>query len=507
MKSQLSILMAGICLVTTSFAKVWYVSPGPTGNDGAAGTSSAPFATLQHAADATGAGDTVQVRAGNYVGFIMGWDNPQNGTPTHPIVFKADSGATIILRNNKTADGINLEGASYITVDGFTITNAGGTITRAGIRAVTDTGVVIRNNKVDGMGDWGIFTGFSERIIIENNMTSHSKAQHGIYFSNSADYPIIRGNISWGNSDGGIQLNADGSEGGDGIITGALVENNIIYNNGVSGGAALNCDGMQNSRVQNNLIYDNHASGIALFVQDANDASKNDTVVNNTIVMATDGRWAITINSGSTGAIVYNNIIYNNQSSRGSIAIDAASLTGFKSDYNAVMNRMSVDEDNSAITLTAWQSQTGQDLHSIIITPVQVFVDTGTQNFHLKAGAPVIDQGTSLYAPALDIEGNSRRQGSGYDIGAYGHAITGGVRALIANSSIGRNFPKSMFDLLRMADRGASVRVLDLQGKTMTTHLFSNGLAPAGTYLYSLSAEGKPLSGKMQFSGYARGHY
>jgi hypothetical protein len=136
-----------------------------------------------------------------------------------------------------------------------------------------------------------------------------------------------------------------------------------------------------------------------------------------------------------------------------------------------------------------------------------VFVDTGTQNFHLKTGAPVIDQGTSLFAPTLDIEGNSRPRGSGYDIGAYEYVITGGVRALIANSGIGRNFPKSMFDLLRMADQGANVRVLDLQGKTVTPHLFSNGLAPAGTYLYSLSAEGKRLSGKMRFSGHAGKQY
>ena len=34
-------------------------------------------------------------------------------------------------------------------------------------------------------------------------------------------------------------MNGDASMGGDGIITGALIENNIIYNNGVRGGLEL----------------------------------------------------------------------------------------------------------------------------------------------------------------------------------------------------------------------------------------------------------------------------
>ena len=43
-------------------------------------------------------------------------------------------------------------------------------------------------------------------------------------------------------------MNGDVSQGGDGIISGALVEENIIYDNGVGGGSGINCDGVQNSR-------------------------------------------------------------------------------------------------------------------------------------------------------------------------------------------------------------------------------------------------------------------
>lgn len=40
-------------------------------------------------------------------------------------------------------------------------------------------------------------------------------------------------------------------------------------------------------------------------------------------------------------------------------------------------------------------------------------------DYHLTGSSPAIDQGSSSQAPSDDYEGNSRPQGSGYDIGAY----------------------------------------------------------------------------------------
>src|SRR5262249_60723091 len=94
----------------------FYVAP--TGNDGAAGSSLAPWQTLQKAANTAGPGDTVLVRAGTYTGFNLS----TSGTASQPITFRADPGVTITQPNNRTPDGINLEGASYITIDGFNVT-------------------------------------------------------------------------------------------------------------------------------------------------------------------------------------------------------------------------------------------------------------------------------------------------------------------------------------------------------------------------------------------------
>jgi parallel beta-helix repeat protein len=406
----------------------YYVSP--SGSDAAPGTSSlAPFATLQHAADLVAAGDTVDVLPGTYSqGFVLGWDNPQNGTASAPITFHAEPGAIIAGRNNKTADAIDLEGASYIIVEGFTITNPSSAITRAGIRSVTNNNVIIRNNNVDGMGTWGIFTAFSDDILIENNTASHSQTQHGIYVSNSSQRPIVRGNTLFGNYSCGLHMNGDVSQGGIGVITGALVEDNIIYDNGAGGGSGINCDGVQNSRFQNNLIYDEHASGISLYQIDAAHPSTGNVIVNNTIIIASDGRWAVNIQDASAGNLVYNNILLNQNPSHGSIDISSDSLSGFASDYNAVMDRFTPD-DNHFDTLAQWQSATGQDLHSFIGTESQLFTNAANNNFTLSSASPAIDAGASSSSPnqppAYDLLNNPRPQGTGYDLGAYEFSQSG----------------------------------------------------------------------------------
>ncbi|MGE3545045.1 MAG: right-handed parallel beta-helix repeat-containing protein, partial [Kofleriaceae bacterium] len=231
---------------SVSYAETFHVAT--TGSNSAAGTDAAPWATLQHAADEVGPGDTVIVHAGDYQGFNL----ETSGTSGAPIVFKADGDARITSNNPETTDGINLEGASYVTIEGFTITGT----TRAGIRAVTCEHVTVRGVRADQNGRWGIFTGFCDDLLIEDNETSRSGAEHGIYVSNSGDRPVIRNNKSWGNNANGIHMNGDISTGGDGVISNAVVEGNIIYGNGDAGGSGINGDGEQDAIIRNNLLFD-----------------------------------------------------------------------------------------------------------------------------------------------------------------------------------------------------------------------------------------------------------
>src|SRR6516225_231832 len=339
-------------LETRLVLSIYYVAP--NGNDGSNGSSQTPWLTLQHAADWVGPGDTVIVRAGNYRGF----DLRTSGEAGAPITFQAEPGVFITSpETRRNRDGINLEdfgGAIHdVAVDGFNING----LPEAGVRAVGNPydhayNVWILNNHCDSNGVWGIFTGFVDDLLIQDNETSRSVQQHGIYVSNTSYRPVVRLNVSWGNHANGIHFNGDASEGDVGIISGALVERNIIYDNGAGGGSGINCDGVQNSIFQNNLLYNNHASGISLYDIDAAAGSIDNIIVNNTIIVASNGRWALNIQNGSTGNTVFNNILYSYHSIRGSINISLDSIPGFTSDYNVVMERFTLDDGDSVLGLS-----------------------------------------------------------------------------------------------------------------------------------------------------------
>ena len=400
----------------------YFVAPG--GSDGGAGSSGAPWATLQKAADVVGPGDRVVVKAGNYKGFYL----DTSGTAGSPIEFLAEPG---VLINTPTTgagnrDGINLELASHIILDGFSITG----MPRSGVRSVGTAAnpaefVTIRNVHAANNGTWGIFTGFVDDLLIENNETSGSASQHGIYVSNSGDRPVIRNNLTWGNYAAGIHMNGDASVGGDGLITGAVVTGNKIYGNGTGGGSAINMDGVQDSLVANNLLYDNHASGISLFQIDGAEGSTGNIVVNNTIHQATVSRWALNIQNASTDNTVLNNILVSEHPSRGAINISTDSLPNLVSDYNAVISRFTTNDAGAIQTLAQWQASTGQDAHSFVATPAQLFENWTAGDYRLRSGSPAINAGTATNAPTVDIAGTPRPAGGGFDIGAYEVPFTG----------------------------------------------------------------------------------
>ena len=359
-----------------------------------------------------------------------GFNLTTSGTAAARITFAANpaaaAGSVVVNQPNpwNNRDGINLEGASYVTVQGFTVTGQ----PRAGIRSVVNEFVIIRNNVADANTVWGIFSGFSSDLLIENNQASRSAQQHGIYVSNSADRPVIRGNAVFENFGSGIQINADVlAGGGDGVISNAVVEKNVLRANGAGGGASINLDGVQDSDIRNNVIDGGRASGIALFRENGATGSMNNRIVNNTIVVdnslnTANGRWGVTISGGSTGNMLRNNVIFSTQSFRGAIELAEDSRAGFVSDYNAVEDRFSVDGGNSATGLSGWQTATGQDLHSVRLADVAalngLFVDRAAGNYHLAPTSAAIDRGTATGAPTTDYEGQPRPSGAGYDIEA-----------------------------------------------------------------------------------------
>ncbi len=475
--------------------KTYYVST--NGKDKNTGLSpDDAFLTLQQAANIVSAGDSVIVLEGNYTGF----DIRTSGTQNSPIVFKAVNQNVVIDQHNyKTNDGINIENADWIVIDGFKVINQ----PRAGMRIAVSDFVVIKNNYCTQNNTWGIFTGFTNDILIENNICSYSAQQHGIYVSNSGDRPIVRNNECFSNTGCGIQLNADVSQGGDGIISNAVIEGNILHDNGTGGGSAINLDGVQNSVIYNNLIYNNHATGIALFMIDGAEGSKNNKVYNNTIINPQDARWAMLVNSGSTGDTLYNNIFINHHSFRGSISVDESSIQNFFSDYNIVVDRLSNDDGESNMNLSDWQNL-GYDIHSQIANQEdQIFVNPGSNDFHILAGSQAVNEGTGLVSSIVknDIENLPRPQGNGFDIGAYEYAGATGIshEEKVKGFELYQNFPNPFNPSTKIKytipkTSFVTLKIYDVLGKEISTLV--KGEQPAGIYNVEFSLNGRSISGR-----------
>ncbi len=415
----------------------YYVAP--TGSDDNTGSEGSPFATLQHAMMSLEPGDTLDVESGSYAGFIVGWDSTAastgdpygtiDGTASAPITIQAAPGTApgsvvIDSQDNKTQAGIDLEpGDNYINISGITINGSSGGLAEypnhgEGIKVAGSIDVTVENCTVTNIDyGFGIIVDNVSNVALENNNISGTGSSgnadygHGIYLSGSSSDLTVTGNVIDNNSYIGIHVNGDG-----GVVTNALIEGNYIYNNGQNG---INADGIENSVIENNLIYNYQDFGICLYQIDASAGSSNNVIVNNTIDAGTssDAGAALRILDGSTGNTILNNILLGGGGV--TLRISSDSMSGLVSNYNVVGSLFQSEDTGSTESLGQWQSQTGQDENSLIATPQQLFVDPSNNDYQELPTSPSVDAGTAQDAPDVDIEGNPRPAGNGYDIGCY----------------------------------------------------------------------------------------
>ena len=409
-------------LTVNVFGTSYFVSnSGNNANNGLSPMNA--FATLQKGADVARSGDSVLVANGTYAGF----DYRRIGVQARDSVVFFALGNNVLINSKGPLrfDGINIEGTTgkeliAIEVNGFKIIGLGAN--GNGIRLVFADHCIVRHC-TSSLNERGIFTGFTDKLLLEYNICSFSLDEHGIYLSNSSDDAIIRYNHSFGNNNIGIHMNGDTTQGEDGIIHDPILYGNAIYNNKLAAG--INMDGVDGAIIFNNLIYNNfNCQGIILFKQDGRIVSKNAKIFNNTIVVPDTARWGILMYPGAeAGTSIYNNIIHSFHDFRGVIGVGGTN--GLKSDYNILQeNRLGLNVDNSTVSFATWQAQ-GLDLHSILATShtsfTNLFINQDTLDFHLAASSLARDAGTDMVSAIVmeDYDGVPRPVSSSYDIGAF----------------------------------------------------------------------------------------
>ena len=355
MRILLPILLSisAACAQTNSF----YVSA--SGNDANPGTETAPWRTIQHAADTARAGSTVNVRAGIYEErvTINVSGNPSDGYVT----FRSYPGETAILEGEHFVPGARsgmlvIHNKSYVRMEGFEIrdyrtaehrlTPMGISVTGAGTHiellhnnvhhieqnfqgrdapgrggngfgiAVygTDAKTPISELVIDGNEVHHLKTGSSESLVVNGNVTNFRITHNVVHDNNNIGIDII-----------GFERTAPDpavDQARDGVVSGNLVYNitsrgNPAYGNDQSSDG-IYVDGGTRVLIERNIIH--HVDfGIELASEHRNRTTSYITARNNLIYSCNTAGVSVggygAERGGTDHCTVINNTLYGNDTS------------------------------------------------------------------------------------------------------------------------------------------------------------------------------------------------
>lgn len=339
----------------------------PNGADTNPGTETAPFRSIERAAQAAFPDTTVHVAPGTYFG---GFKTLANGTPKGRVYYLSTQrwGAKIVpALNSANPSGWDNRG-NYVDIIGFDVD---GTVYQGGTKWLT-----------------GIYTGGSYDSI-SNNHVHHIATRDTCSSAEGAG-------ISIESYYHGIKSEVIG---------------NNIHDIGPAGcrsiqGINVNTPGT----VANNIVYRVAFAGIHLW----HDAT-NVVVVNNTVSASNTG---IVVGGGdyyyTTGpddhTHVSNNIVFDNKK-----GIAELGATGKNNTYHNNLVFQNAGGD--------WNLADGiKNAGSVARAPqFLAYSRTGTPDFRLSSTSPAIGKGSAAHAHPTDFKGAPRNAMTGVDIGAYQH--------------------------------------------------------------------------------------
>jgi hypothetical protein len=192
------------------------------GNDAAAGSSDAPWATLQKAADTATAGSTVYVRGGTYPQRV---DIHVSGEPGKPITFAPAPGEKAVLDGSSLevpagqSPMIGIDSQHYVTIQGFEITGYGSDVSGHVPMGILVTGAA-DHIRLDGNYVHDVGTTFDGR---------NGGDAHGIgVFGTTSDHPIDGVEIV-NNELANLTLGSSEALVVNGNVTGFLIEGNRVH--------------------------------------------------------------------------------------------------------------------------------------------------------------------------------------------------------------------------------------------------------------------------------------
>ncbi len=440
----------------------------PNANDSGPGTEVIPYRSIHTAARIRGGpGTTIQVKPGTYREQVT---VERSGSAAQPFVIKA-LGSPVIIEGSDDfgtalwaqgpgnswvaasldsaphqvfADGARLvataaapnamPSGTYRFIDGQGLyVNVGGNpgnhaakIGRRphGFRLSGDSYVTIQGFQVTRTEDHGIYLlDSAHHITIRNNVVTFAAA-HGISMQGGNDF-LIEGNIVSDSRDHGINLLS-------GVTASTIQDNESFRNARVFERAAsgILAFGSTSNLFQRNRVHDNEDTGISFITGSNNNTSLQNISWNNGDhgfdhisstgslhigdVAYGNENDGISVEGGSTATRIYDAISANNGLTTGrfDLFVDAASTTGFASNYNILWNSTAQNPIKFAntqyATIVAFSTATDHDLASDQSDPR--FVNPATGDFHLMSGSKAIDSAISSIAgwPLKDAANHSR---------------------------------------------------------------------------------------------------
>jgi uncharacterized protein (TIGR03437 family) len=425
-------MLAMAALTVSAYGATYYV--GGTGSDSNSGlTASAPFRTIQAAANLTLPGDVVYVMNGIYT--VV--DITRSGTAGDWIAYRAYPGHQPQINAGAAWNAVEIHGgASYIEISGFEVQGNLPNVTEA--QCTADAQQATPDPACNGNG-----------IDIDGRQDGANKPHHILIAGNyvydclgggigveEADYVTIQDNFVFQNAwysrygNSGISIfeswNYD-----QGPAPHTIVRRNRVFDNrsllpyGNTGkptdGDGIIIDTSRNNQsgsdpigayqggflVENNLSVNNGGGGLLAYQSD-NITFLNNTVYGNGLVV--DYADVFVNQSGTVN--VWNNVV---ESAATGTAVNVYGSSDVQFDYNIYWN-------GPVNTPPGPHDLTADPQFNVLGT------DPATSDFHPLEGSPAARSGNLAVAPPDDLEGLSRPQQPGtVNRGAYEAAIGGSV--------------------------------------------------------------------------------